>query len=190
MIFLPRICSNIIIASTKARRAYQREAFWKSLHDHRIVIRGALQDAVKKNIIPYNPTDRVTLPRKRKYVGSFYTQEQAKALLEAIKGTIIENIVTLTIVYGLRRSEAVGMKWSAINFENDTFTTESTVVRFSEIVEKATTKNQASHRTYPMTPEIKQMLLSIREQQQEMKKSLAILMLTVDMCLLGRTARF
>lgn len=141
----------------------------KSLHDHHVVIRGALQDAVKKNIIPYNPADRVTLPKKHKYVGSFYTQEQAKALLEAIKGTIIENIVTLTIVYGLRRSEALGLKWGAVNFESDTFTIEATVVRFSEVLEKATTKNQASHRTYPMTPEIKQMLLSIRERQQEMK---------------------
>ena len=144
----------------------------KSLHDHHIVIRGALQDAVKKNIIPYNPADRVTLPKKHKYVGSFYTQEQSKALLGAIKGTIIEHIVTFTIVYGLRRSEAVGLKWSAINFENDTFTIEATVVRFSEILEKQTTKNQASHRTYPMTPDIRQMLLSIRERQEEMKELL------------------
>lgn len=144
----------------------------KSLHDHHIVIRGTLQDAVKKNIIPYNPADRVTLPKKHKYVGSFYTQEQPKALLGAIKGTIIEHIVTFTIVYGLRRSEAVGLKWSAINFENDTFTIEATVVRFSEILEKQTTKNQASHRTYPMTPDIRQMLLSIKERQEEMKELL------------------
>lgn len=144
----------------------------KSLHDHHIVIRGALQDAVKKNIIPYNPADRVTLPKKQKYVGNFYTQEQSKALLGAIKGTVIEYIVTFTIVYGLRRSEAVGLKWSAINFENDTFTIEATVVRFSEILEKQTTKNQASHRTYPMTPDIRQMLLSIKERQEEMKELL------------------
>lgn len=131
-----------------------------------------MQDAVKKNIIPYNPADRVTLPKKHKYVGSFYTQEQSKALLGAIKGTIIEHIVTFTIVYGLRRSEAVGLKWSAINFENDTFTIEATVVRFSEILEKQTTKNQASHRTYPMTPDIRQMLSSIWERQEEMKELL------------------
>lgn len=125
---------------------------------------------MRKNIIPYNPADRVTLPKKKKYVGNFYTQEQAKMLLDAIKGTVIEDIVTLTILYGLRRSEAVGLKWSAVYFENDTFTIESTVVRFSEIVEKNTTKNQASHRTYPMAPEIKQMLLSIQERQQEMRE--------------------
>lgn len=142
----------------------------KSLRDHHIVIRGALEDAVKKSIIPYNPADRVTLPKKQKHLGSFYTQEQAIALLEAVKGTVIEDIVTLTVIYGLRRSEAVGLKWEAVNFKNDTFTIQSTVVRFSEVVEKDTTKNQASHRTYPMIPEVKQMFLSIRERQQSMKE--------------------
>ena len=117
------------------------------VHNHHIVIHGALEDAVKKNIIPYNPADRVTLPKKQKYVGGFYTQKQAAALLEAIKGTIIEGIVTMTIIYGLRRSEAVGLKWEAVDFVNDTFTIQSTVVRFSEIIEKNTTKNQSSHRT-------------------------------------------
>lgn len=142
----------------------------KSLHDHHVVIRGALEDAVKKNIIPYNPATRVTLPKKQKYVGGFYTQEQAQVLLEAIKGTIIEGIVTLTIIYGLRRSEAVGLKWDAINFTNDTFVVQATVVRYSKIVKKNTTKNQSSHRTYPITPEVKQLLLKIKEKQQDMKE--------------------
>lgn len=113
----------------------------KTLRNHHVVIHGALADAVRKNIIPYNPADRVTLPKKQKYVGSFYTQAQVKALLEAVKGTVIEGIVTMTVFYGLRRSEAVGLKWSAVNFGDDTFTVQSTVVRFSEVVEKNTTKN-------------------------------------------------
>lgn len=141
-----------------------------SIRRHHVLIRGALEDAVKKNIIPYNPADRVALPKKQKYVGSFYTKQQAVALLEAIKGTIIEGIVTMTVIYGLRRSEAVGLKWEAVDFANDTFTIQSTVVRFSKVVEKNTTKNQASHRTYPMTPEVKQMLLAIREKQRDMKE--------------------
>ena len=32
----------------------------------------------------------------------------------------IEVIVTLTAFYGLRRSEVLGLKWSAIDFENKT----------------------------------------------------------------------
>ena len=69
-----------------------------SIRRHHVLIRGALNDAVKKNIIPYNPADRVALPKKQKYVGSFYTKQQAVALLEAIKGTIIEGIVTMTVM--------------------------------------------------------------------------------------------
>lgn len=142
----------------------------KSLRKHNVIIRGALDDAVKKNIIPYNPADRVTLPKKQKYSGSFYTLDQARLLLEAVKGSVIEGIVTITLFYGLRRSEAVGLKWSAVNFTNDTFTIQSTVVRFSGVIEKNTTKNQASHRTYPMIPEVKELLLSIKERQHGMKE--------------------
>ena len=144
----------------------------KSLRNHHIVIRESLEEAVKKNIIPYNPADRVTLPKKQKYVGSFYTAEQARLLIEAVRGTVIEGIVLMTIFYGLRRSEAVGLKWAAINFESETFTIQSTVVRFKEVVEKDTTKNQPSHRTYPMTPEVKELLTTIREKQRLMKETM------------------
>ena len=133
------------------------------------MIRESLEEAVKKNIIPYNPADRVTLPKKQKYVGNFYTAEQARSLIEAVRGTVIEGIVMMTIFYGLRRSEAVGLKWEAINFESETFTIQSTVVRFREVVEKDTTKNQPSHRTYPMTTEVRELLTTIREKQQLMK---------------------
>lgn len=83
---------------------------------------------------------------------------------------MLEGIVPLTLFYGLRRSEAVGLKWSAVDFENEIFTIENTVVRFSEIVEKQKTKNQASHRTFPMTKEVKDLLLKIQSRQQEMKE--------------------
>lgn len=47
----------------------------KSLHNHNVVFYGALQDAVRKNIIPFNPAERVTLPRKEKFEAGFYTKE-------------------------------------------------------------------------------------------------------------------
>ena len=140
-----------------------------TLHKHHVIIDGALQDAVKKRIIQYNPASAVSLPKSEKYTGSFLTVEQIGELLEAVKGTILEGIVTVTVFYGLRRSEAVGLKWSAVNFEAGTFTIQSTVVRFSDVVEKNTTKNKASKRTYPMTPDVKNLLLSIRTKQEEAK---------------------
>ncbi len=141
----------------------------QSLRKHNVIIHGALEDAVRNNLIPYNYADRVTLPRMQKYHGSFYTREQVLQLLEAVKGTVLEGIVTLTVYYGLRRSEAVGLKWSAVDFERGTVSIESTVVEFTDVLEKETTKNKASRRTYPMSPDVRSLLLSLRAKQEEMK---------------------
>lgn len=44
---------------------------------HHVVIHSVLKDAVRKNLIPYNPAERVTLPKVQRYVGSNYNAEQA-----------------------------------------------------------------------------------------------------------------
>ena len=78
-----------------------------TLHKHHVVIDGALQDAVKKRIIQYNPASAVSLPKSEKYTGSFLTVEQIGELLEAVKSSILEGIVTVTVFYGLRRSDTI-----------------------------------------------------------------------------------
>lgn len=139
----------------------------KSLRNHHVVIRGALESAVRENIIPFNPADRVKLPKKEKFVGCAYTLQETQSLLEIVRGTTIEDIVTVTVHYGLRKSEALGLKWSAIDFEKGTLEIKSTVVRFSKVVEKDRTKNQSSHRTYPITTEMAVLLKKIRLRQSE-----------------------
>ena len=139
----------------------------KSLKSHHIVIRGALEDAVRKNIIPYNPADRISVPKAEKYTGNFYTQDQVNELLRKIQGDIIAPIVELTVLYGMRRSEVLGLKWSSIDFERGTISILSTRVRFSEVVCKDKTKNNSSRRTYPMTKEVSKTLKRIRKEQME-----------------------
>jgi len=85
-------------------------------------IRKALQHAVNLNMIPYNPADRVVKPKKQKYVASFYDEEQVNRLLDVTKGESIYSVILLTAFYGLRRSEALGLRWKDINFKNRTIT--------------------------------------------------------------------
>lgn len=143
-----------------------------SLRKHHTVISGALQDAAKKGIIPCNPAEQVTLPKKEKFEGSYYTQEQAQKLLEAVKDSPFEGIILIAILYGLRRSEIAGLNWSAIHFETESFMIECTVVRFSGIIEKNTTKNQSSHRSLPMTARMKELFADIKSRQEKMQELL------------------
>ncbi|WP_147564851.1 tyrosine-type recombinase/integrase [Clostridium tyrobutyricum] len=133
-------------------------------------IRKALQYAVKIDMIPSNPADKVERPKKQKFVGSFYDGEEINKLFEVVKKSKIELAVMLAAFYGLRRSEIVGLKWDAIDFNNKSITIRHTVTEVSVegkvvIIEKDRTKNKASHRTLPLVPQFEDLLLKIKEQQ-------------------------
>lgn len=81
---------------------------------------------------------------------------------------IIRNRVTA--LYGLRRSEVLGICRDCVDFEGGTVTIRRTVSKVSTVVEKNKTKNSASRRSFPMTPEIKQLLFDLKEQQKKDKK--------------------
>ena len=137
---------------------------------HHSNIHKALSTALKHNIIPFNPADRVDLPRKTHYQASTYNQDLMKRLLENVKGSLIEAPVTITSYLGLRRSEVLGLKWSAINIEYNTLIIQTTVVRTKKIITKDTTKNKTSHRTLSLPESLCTYLIALKEKQEEDKQ--------------------
>ena len=87
-----------------------------SIQKHNVIIRRALQEAVKKHLIPYNPADRATLPSKSKFIGKAYTVEQANELLKVIDSEPMKPAIILGLFYGLRRSEVLGLRWRDVDF--------------------------------------------------------------------------
>ena len=144
------------------------------IHYHAIIHR-ALKYAVKTDLIDVNPADKVDRPKKNEFTGNFYSREEMNALFDAVRGNKIEVQVMLAAVYGLRRSEVVGLKWDAVDFEQNTLEIRHTVatVRLDGkkvIVESDTTKTKASKRTLPLVPEFRERLLALQEEQKENRK--------------------
>ncbi len=77
-------------------------------------IHKALKYAVKLDLIPGNPADKVERPKKEKFSASFYDADEINKLFEVSKGTKLEIPILLGAFYGLRRSEAIGLKWEAV----------------------------------------------------------------------------
>ncbi len=129
----------------------------------------ALDDAVVDGLIVQNPAQYVKLPAKRSShrKENFLTAEQAVEMLKLFEGTPFYAIVYTTLFYGLRKSEALGLKWSSVDFANDTLTLENVVVKNKTIEEKATMKTSASYHTYPLIPDVKRVLLKQRLWQNE-----------------------
>ena len=138
-------------------------------------IHKALKYAVKIDLIEVNPADKVERPKRKQYVGSFYDADEINALFEAAKGTKLELPILFGAFYGLRRSEAVGLKWDAIDFEQNTIVIRHTVTQCNVdgkkvIVASDTTKTKSSRRTLPLVPFVKERLLALKEEQEENRR--------------------
>lgn len=138
-------------------------------------IHKALKYAFKVGLIPYNPADRVERPRKNSFSSEIYGDKELEALFAAAKGTRLELAVILGAFYGLRRSEIVGLKWDAIDFEKKRFSIQYTVTETNiggkqTIVEKERTKTKSSRRTLPIVEPFEKLLLELRTAQEENRR--------------------
>ena len=130
---------------------------------------------MKIELIEVNPADKVDRPKANRFVGSFYDSDEVQKLFEAAKGSKLEIPIFLGAFYGLRRSEAIGLKWDAIDFQNDTITIRHTVtsccIDGKKIQEaRDTTKTKSSMRTLPLVPIFKELLLEKKGQQTEYQR--------------------
>ncbi len=82
----------------------------KHYHANIRKIRKALQYAIKTDIIPSNPADKVDLPKTQEYNPQFYTSDEVKTLLHSVQGTKLEIPVMIDCFYGFRQSEIIGLK--------------------------------------------------------------------------------
>lgn len=144
------------------------------IHYHCIIHR-ALKYAVKIELLDSNPADKIERPKADKFVGSFYDSDEVEMLFVAAKGTHLEIPVFLGAFYGLRRSEVLGLRWDAIDFQNNSITIKHTVTscnidgKYIQVAQD-TTKTKSSMRTLPLVPVFKEKLLTLKEQQAEYKR--------------------
>lgn len=142
-------------------------------------ILSALSYAEKMDLITSNPAKKVDTPKVEPYVPTFYNKDELQLLFSIIKDTNIKIPILTGAFYGFRREEILGLKWDAIDFENNSITINFTVTEASydgkhQLVAEDKTKTSSSYRTLPLIPEIKELLLEEKEKQRENKKYLKI----------------
>ena len=144
------------------------------IHYHAVIHR-ALKYAVKIKTIQSNPAVNVERPRKEKFIGSFYDKKEINTLFDIIQGHPLEVAIKLAAFYGLRREEIIGLKWTAIDFENNTLTIQHTVTECNldgKHIEVAsdTAKTDSSLRTMPLVTNFREILLAKKEKQEHYRK--------------------
>ena len=146
-----------------------------SLRQHKNVLNQTLKLAQRDGLIQTNPADLVVMPHAAQFTGTFYTEAQMRDLLTAVKNERLYPIIYVTALYGLRRSEVLGLKWSSIDFERKSITinhkvTEQLVNGKYVPVVSDVMKNKTSCRTLPLIPAVEEELLKQKEKQQLYRK--------------------
>ena len=81
------------------------------------VLRCALNQALRWGLIARNVASLVDLPKRRKKEQDFLSPEDARKLLAVIRGDRLEALYSVALAIGLRKSEALGLLWHDIDFE-------------------------------------------------------------------------
>lgn len=109
----------------------------------------ALADAVRWGYLADNPADRCDPPRIR--IGDneirTWTGEEVAAFLRSIAGHDLYPLFLLLVTTGLRRGEALGLRWSDIDLERSELAVRRTVLSVSGKIISGTPKTAKGRRT-------------------------------------------
>jgi integrase len=84
------------------------------------VLHRSLKQAAKWQLIAYNPAESVDPPKIRQEEITPLDHDQASAFLHAARGDRFECLYILSLTTGLRQGEALGLKWSDIDYTGQT----------------------------------------------------------------------
>lgn len=138
----------------------------KTVNSHMTLLRSALGQAVRWNIVQHNVAAYVDKPKIPRFHGTFLTPENAQLLLEAVKGTKYEIAILLALGAGLRRGEILGLHWRDIDFERGLLSVRTVQTKTDRKALSATPKSDTSKRTLMPPQFVLEALQAHREAQR------------------------
>jgi len=77
-----------------------------------LALHSAFAYAVKMELIPKHPMDKLVVPRADRHEATFYNADELNELFEVFKDDKLELVVNIAAYYGLRRCEILGLRWT------------------------------------------------------------------------------
>ena len=139
------------------------------------VLRAALEDAVKLDLLSRNVAAAVSPPRLGDAEIETLTADQIAAVLAALCGSRLLPIATIALATGARRSELLALRWSDVNFAAST-------VRIERSLEQTKVggirckgpKTKHGRRLVSLPPSAATMLADHRRDQLELRMKLGM----------------
>ena len=96
-----------------------------------VVLKGAMQQAVRWRLLLENPADGLKVPQQVRNEMRSLTIEQVRALLKAAEGTKYGAVLAVALTTGMRPSEYLGLKWQDIHWARQTVSVVRSIRRLS-----------------------------------------------------------
>lgn len=146
----------------------ERGASANTVIHHHANIHKALKDAVRLDLVLRNVAEIAEKPRKEKFLPDYYSAEEANQLLDKLQGHWMYLPILLSVFYGLRRSEVLGLRWGDVDFTNGTI-----IIRHARVYgnaegkgkaqERDILKRKSSYRTLPLLEPLQVLLNHVKE---------------------------
>lgn len=141
----------------------------RALRHHYGVLRNIFGYAEKNDMLEKNPMKRVDAPVIPKKPVDALSPEQAKVFFEKLSECPLEfqTLLQLFITTGLRRGEAVGIKWKDIDEKKGLLHVERAVAHTTQTgTVISTPKTASSIRTVPLIPSTLWLLMQLKKQKR------------------------
>ncbi|WP_339125266.1 MULTISPECIES: tyrosine-type recombinase/integrase [Fusobacterium] len=134
------------------------------IHYHAL-LRKTFTEAHIRKLIKENIMLEIPRPKKEKYISEVFNLKEINIFLNHIKGHQFELEMNLAIFYGFRRSELLGLRFSVIDFDNNTIlvNTKITSSEKEKLVAKQKMKNDSSYRIMPLLDSVKKLIIQRME---------------------------
>ncbi len=127
----------------------------KTVLEIHLIIRGALNDAVKRGLLNRNVADAAHAPRLRsipKHEAQAWTASELGSFLHAAAGHRYFAALWVAANTGVRRSELLGLKWSDIDFDKATLSVNRGLVAIGYELTESRGKTTNSRRSIDLDP--------------------------------------
>lgn len=130
-----------------------------------LVLRSCLDDAVRDGLLARNPARLVKQPAVTKTEARHLSPAEVAMLLERLSGGRYERVVTMIAYLGLRKGEALALRWSDIDLDRSTLRITGTLTRLDGQLVTTEPKTLNSRRTLPLSAEALTLLAEQRRAQ-------------------------
>ena len=150
-----RVCNQYLTAGKSVR----------CVQIMRMVLSAALTRAMREELVDRNVARLVELPTWIRKNIEPWSEAEAAMFLQTARSNRLYPAYLLLTVYGIRRGEVLGLRWSDIDFDAGSVRIEQQLQRYGGRLQTGDVKTRAGRRVLPLLPFVEQVLRNHRAVQ-------------------------